>query len=392
MAYISDDPKPMRPKDAFSGSVGGALEQCADIQSSEEMRDVVSSDPSSQADRVVEAPRDGDDDIRPSRPPENVLKRRTQLPIQASKPISDVSDSSKECERESADIDEDFGLLKLVAYACGSVVAIWLLGSLGSVLHSIATAASIPEMVLFCLIFVLEVAVVWYVIHYARKTFAGLPEITQIHRKEYGGVERELAAKLKSDYIRQLPELDRYAKMAGFQQGHDALHLLARLRDHRYADSVGFMEDYNRFQVEQDKQALAIIKRYATTIGIKTAASPWKAVDIIAVFFNSTLMVAKIAKVYHRQISRRQSFRLVVHWFFNLYISGELGQITEGTADAIAQGASDWLGEEGICAVLQPAVPLLSKFGGKIAEGGINAYLAYRLGSRACEHFRELVD
>ena len=103
-------------------------------------------------------------------------------------------------------------------------------------------------------------------------------------------------------------------------------------------------------------------------------------------------MVSKIAKVYHRQVSRQQAFRLVTHWFINLYISGELGQITEGAADTIAEGTADWLGNEGVSAVLQPAVPLLAKFGGKIAEGGINAYLAYRLGSRACEHFRELVD
>ena len=392
MAYVSDDPKPMRPKGAFSGSVGGALKHCADIQSSAEMCDVVSSDSPSLANSAVEATRDGDDDIRPPRPPEDVLKRRTQLRIQANKPISDSSDSSKERERKCADVGEDFGLLKLVAYVCGAICVIWLLGALGSVLHSIATAASIPEMVLFCLIFVIEVSVVWYVIHYARKTFARLPKITQIHRKEYGDAPNKLAAKLKSDYIRQFPEQDQYAKLSGFPQDHDALHLLERLRDHRYADSVGFMEDYNLFQMEQDKQALTVIKRYAKIIGIKTAASPWKVVDIIAVFYNSTLMVAKIAKVYHRQISRRQSFRLVFHWFVNLYISGELGQITEGTADAIAQGASKWLGEDGLASVLQPAVPLLAKFGGKVAEGGINAYLAYRLGSRACEQFRELVD
>jgi len=236
------------------------------------------------------------------------------------------------------------------------------------------------------------VSVVWYVIYYAKKTFADLPKIKQIHRKEYSGALHTLATKLKSDYIQQFPELDRYAELSGFKQGDAALSMLSRLRDYKFADSVGFMDEYGRFQLAQDEQALAIIKHYAKIIGIKTAASPWKVVDIIAVFFNSTLMVSRIAKVYHRQVSRRQAFRLVIHWFINLYISGELGQITEGAADAIAQGASDWLGEGGISAVLQPAVPLLAKFGGKIAEGGINAYLAYRLGSRACEHFRELVD
>jgi len=301
-------------------------------------------------------------------------------------------DLSKGHQREDSGITGDFGLLKLTAYACGAIVAIWLLGSFGTVLHSIAVAESIPETVLFSLIFLIEVSAVWYVIQYAKKTFAKLPKITQIHRKEYSGALHTLATKLKSDYIRQFQELDLYAEQSGFKQGDAALCMLSRLRDHKFADSVGFMDEYDRFQLALDKQALAIITHYAKIIGIKTATSPWKVVDIIAVFFNSTLMVFKIAKVYHRQVSRQQAFRLVIHWFINLYISGELGQIAEGAADSIAKGTADWLGDEGFSSILQPAVPLLAKFGGRIAEGGVNAYLAYRLGCRACEYFRELVD
>ena len=425
MAYVSDALKPMRPRKASSNKDDVALENCSDVRPSDEMLDaqhietadndhcpccdssdgrtaadqhkestdeVDSSDPAPQANSTVCATRSGDDDIRPDRPSDGVLKQRIKPPVQPSKQIPDASDSSEEHQREDRDDAEDSGLLKLTAYACGAIVAIWLLGSFGTVLHSIVVAESIPEMVLFCLIFVIEVSVVWYVIHYAKKTFSELPKITQIHRKEYSGALHTLATKLKSDYIRRFPAQDQYAKLSGFKRGDAALCMLSRLLDHKYADSVGFMDEYDRFQLALDKQALAIIKHYAKIIGIKTAASPWKVVDIFAVFFNSTLMVSKIAKVYHRQVSRQQAFRLVIHWFINLYISGELGQITEGAADAIAQGASEWLGEEGISAVLQPAVPLLAKFGGKIAEGGVNAYLAYRLGNRACKHFRELVD
>lgn len=392
MAYVTDDPKPMRPKNASSDNVEDDLERCEDVQPPEESLDVVCSDPVSPTSNTVQATRAGDDDIRPCRPSEDVLKRCAKPLVPASKPTSDASNPSKENQRGGVDISEEFRLLKLIAYTCGAIVAIWLLGSFCSVLHSVAIAASIPEMLLFCIIFVIEVSVVWYVISYAKKTFSELPKITQIHRKEYSGALHTLATKLKSDYVRQFPAQDQYAKLSGFKHGDAALCMLSRLRDHKYADSAGFIEEYNRFQLALDKQALAIIKHYAKIIGIKTAASPWKVVDIIAVFFNSTLMVSKIAKVYHRQVSRQQAFRLVIHWFVNLYISGELGQIAEGAADAIAQGASEWLGEEGISSVLQPAVPLLAKFGGKIAEGGVNAYLAYRLGSRACNHFRELVD
>lgn len=369
MAYVSDDLKPTRPQKVSPNGV--------------------------EPPAAVYATRAGDDDIRPPRPPANVLKQRAKQKVQADKAntiVSDFPESSTTRSRECVDGGAEYGLLKLVAYACGAIVAIWLLGSFGSVLHSIAIAASLPEMIIFCLIFLIEVSVVWYVIHYAKKTFTKLPEITQIHRRAYNGSQQALATDLKSKYIRQFPEQKQYAELSGFRHGDAALSLLARLRDHEYADSVGFMEQYDQFQRELDARALVIIKEYAKIIGIKTAASPWKAVDIIAVFFNSTLMVVKIAGVYHRQMSRPQAFRLVFRWFVNLYISGELGQITEDAADAVAQGTAAWLGEDGISTILQPVVPLLAKFGGKVAEGGVNAYLAYRLGCRACESFRGLVD
>ena len=425
MAYISDDPKPIRPNTASSSKKEVALENCAGVRASEEtlnarhVEDVVghncsncdSSDEQSVADQqdkstvevdspgsaqqrngTVCATRAGDDDIRPDRPTEDVLKRRVKPMVHPRNTSPDSAVSSKENRREDVDASEKFGLLKLIAYACSAIAVIWLLGSFGTVLHSIAVAESIPEMLLFCLIFVIEVSVVWYVIHYAKKTFVELPKVKQIHRKDYSGAQHTLANTLKNEYIRQFPAQDRYAELSGFKDDAAALHLLSRLRDHKYADFNGFMDEYSQFQLALDKQALEVIKHYAKIIGIKTAASPWKVVDIIAVFFNSTLMVSKIAKVYHRRVSRQQAFRLVIHWFINMYISGELGQVTEGAADAIARGASEWLGEEGISSVLQTAAPLLAKFGGKLAEGGINAYLAYRLGSRACEHFRELVD
>lgn len=39
MAYVSDDPKPMRPRKAVSSKDGADLEHCADVRSSDEMLD-----------------------------------------------------------------------------------------------------------------------------------------------------------------------------------------------------------------------------------------------------------------------------------------------------------------------------------------------------------------
>lgn len=348
--------------------------------------------PSAQASTPPRSTRAGDDDPRPCPPPGADLGgpvvATPSYGLEVKK--ADSSDADSADPQAGGDVYAKYGLLKLAAYVCGAIVAVWLLGALGSVLHRIAVAESMPEMLVFVLIFAVEVAAVWYVVHFAKKAFTKLPEVKQQHRK--GNSDQTLARRLKDDYIRKFPEPGRYAKSAGFDGSDEALQLLVRLRDHKYADSAGFMNEYDRFQAALDKRASEVVKKYAKLIGIKTAASPWKVVDVIAVFFNSTLMVCDLANVYHRQVSRQLAFRLVMRWFVNLYISGELGQVAEGAADAIAKGTSEWLGEEGVSAILQPALPLLAKFGGKIAEGGINAYLAYRLGRRASEYFKELVD
>lgn len=386
--------RPLKPKDVVVDTRADCAEKHPIV--SQRQEDVLGKTDESMSIRAPtpsHATRAGDDDLRPRRPSDEVLSKRPEValsPCDQVQRVQEPSDDSSEHPQERNAVYEKYGLLKLVAYACVAIVAIWLLGSFGSVLHSIAISESISEMLVFVAIFLIEVSVVWYVIYFAKKTFAKLPEVVQLHRK--GQSDQTLARQLRNDYILQFPEPGQYAKFAGFDRDDEALQLLVRLRDHKYADSAGFMNEYDQFQAALDKRASGVIKKYAKLIGLKTAASPWKAVDIIAVFFNSTLMVCDIASVYHRQVSRQTAFRLVVRWFINIYISGELGQVAEGAADAIAKGTSEWLGEDGVSAVLQPAVPLLAKFGGKIAEGGINAYLAYRLGRRASEYFKELVD
>lgn len=374
MAYENDDLKPTRPSASRLGGAGA-----------DSITDA----------RVVGITRAGDDDLRPLRPSEDVLNNRiVQSAAAGANAISgDARSQDCDCGDASGKTEpEKYGLLRLCKYICGAVVAIWLLGTFGSTLHSIAIAQTLLECLAFLGIALLELFIVSYVVLFWRRTFSALPEVRQLKRKDYVDALPVLSDKLRSSYIKSFPSRDEYAQAAGFPKDAPVLQMLARLKDHKYADSVGFIEEFENFQRSLDARSLEIIKKYAKMIAVKTAASPWKAIDVISVFFNSTLMVCELAKVYHRKTTRHEASRLVVRWFVNLYISGELGQIAEGGADIISDGASEWLGSEGVAAFVQPAVPLLAKFGGKIVEGGVNAYLAYRLGRRASEYFKELVD
>lgn len=410
MAYESDDIKPMRP-DKFArrgrGEEDPAVPLAAhhDVQpeagcaikdiSEKDAPAKVQSDKWEPGKNPVVATRAGDDDIRPQRPLAEVLERRREKKMSEEHQKDDFAQSQLTSVTKRDDRSEGavaFNLLRMLAVCCVAIVAVCLLKSLGTVLHSIAISECVSEMIVYGLAFLVEVFAVCYVYCCLRRLFVGLPKVERLERNKYRGKEDALAAKLRADYIRQFPSGEQYAMQSGFALDDEAIHLLARLRSHKYADSTGFLDDYGRFQEALDDRSLKIIIKYAKTIGVKTAASPWKIVDTFAVFFNSTLMICRIANVYHRKVSRIQAFRLVLRWFVNLYVANEAGDVAEEAATTISKGAADWLGEAGFGSVLQASAPILSKFVGKLAEGGTNAYLAYRLGSRACEEFKALAE
>jgi len=234
--------------------------------------------------------------------------------------------------------------------------------------------------------------------------FRKLPSFPQIRKS--GKKSYELKDKLLHGYLEELPESCKYAKSVGFEGNErenvvNVLDLLRGKQKAHYSDEVGWLDDFDRFKGLQRSRANKIIGHYSKLIGLKTAASPWKFVDIICVFLNSTLMVVDLAKLYNRRVDRSAAFRLVFRWFLNIYISGELGQISAKAAEAIGEQLKEpvkdslsdlgWLDSDWAGTVAQ-SVPFVSKFAGKVVEGGVNAFFAIRMGRKAVAAFEPLVS
>ena len=251
-------------------------------------------------------------------------------------------------------------------------------------------------------------ALILFVAYRVFLLFRKLPSFSQVIL-ESGKKEKnyEIKEKLLRGYIDNLPESDKYAAAAGFDDGlkSDVIAFLNSLRgksrDSHYSDEADWLADFKRFQNLQRARANRIIGHYSKLIGLKTAASPWKIVDIICVFLNSTLMVVDLAKLYNRRVDRSSAFRLVFRWFLNIYISGELGQISEKAATAIGENLKEpvkdslsdlgWLDSDWAGTVAQ-SMPFVAKFAGKVVEGGVNAFFAIRMGRKAVAAFEPLVS
>ena len=133
--------------------------------------------------------------------------------------------------------------------------------------------------------------------------------------------------------------------------------------------------EFRRFQAFQDELADEIIARTWKQVGLLTAASPWKLGDRLVVAYHSAIMIARISRLYSRQVSGLVAFRLACRWLIDIYVAGELGELSANTIPSIVS-----------------SFPLLGSILGKTAEGGVNAVLVINLGRKAKNHFRPLAE
>lgn len=229
---------------------------------------------------------------------------------------------------------------------------------------------SLPLVFVFCL-----AGYVWF-------HFRKMPRIEQINAVSYAS-RAELRRQLVDSYFSKFPKPEVYAAINEFPSGgtNRTRELVVETLDklqHDNVDNASWFHEFERFQKQQDEQAKTIIWNAGKLVGAKTAISPWKIVDMIAVLYNSTIMIAKLARLYNRCISKQAAFRLVFRWIVNIYIAGELGDM--------AQGTSEWL-TDFFAGALKPFAGII----GKLAEGGTNGAFVGRLGIRAVAEFRPLV-
>ena len=341
--------------------------------------------------------RAGDDDIAPQEhEPEFVeISRAPDSKAGAVIESAELKDSELETEEFSTHGSPVFSAIKWLVV--GGIL-LWLYFQLAG-LFQLVLAYEGWRFWAALVVFALPVSLILYVIVKLFLLVGRLPKHDQV-KGNLDTCDIEEKRRLKEQikpYLRSLPN-----DYENIFKPEDRSHIAARIeslrKDSRYSDSNGWMDDFAFFQKEQEKCALDIVKKYCTLIALKTAACPWKIIDMVIVFVNLTLMITRIAKVYNRRVTRGGAFRLLCHWFVNIYVSGELGAITENAADKMSNGLAQWLAggnaenvaQEGLGGLLGASMPILSKVAGKAAEGSINAYMAYRMGRRAIDEFRFL--
>jgi len=292
-------------------------------------------------DKEIPGIRSDDGDIYPKQSPAKYLDISRPPDFKAGDKIDNEDGDTKSNEENASSSASP--LLVAITWFLGGGIALWLYfqlaGLIGVALECQGLRAWAAWILLAVPVLVLTYATIRFLI-----VFRKLPACEQVRGNlQTSDITRNkaLANRLKP-YLVELPE--NYEVVFQRDEQKTIKLLIKKLRDdYSYSDSNGWIDDFCKFQKSQEDRALDIVKTYCKLVAMKTAACPWKAIDMVIVFVNLTWMVEKIAKVYNRRVSKPAALKLLCRWFMNIYISGESGAITENAAHCTSDKVAEWL-------------------------------------------------
>lgn len=171
------------------------------------------------------------------------------------------------------------------------------------------------------------------------------------------------------------------------------------LGDKAYIDSSQWLNEFNASVVFlMDSAAGKRIRLYVKSVSIGTAASPIKLIDQMIVLYASFNLINELMQIYNLKPAFGQSATILARSVIHAYLSGVIGENVEGGIDFITDNIESFTSDIGMSGVADAGVSGAASLGSgfvgalapKIAEGGLNGLLIWRLGSQARKMLRPM--
>lgn len=134
-----------------------------------------------------------------------------------------------------------------------------------------------------------------------------------------------------------------------------------------------------RFQRILDKAAEKRTTKYASNVGWSTAATPFAVIDKAIVLYSCMALIKELMSIYGLRPTFGQTTTILARSILQTYLSGELQEVSERGTDTVW----DEIAEKGSEMIGTTVGDLAGQILPKLAEGGINGVLIWRLGKRA---------
>lgn len=156
-----------------------------------------------------------------------------------------------------------------------------------------------------------------------------------------------------------------------------------KLLEAEWPDSQSWLDTYLReFQSKIDEKAHERIKKTAFRIGLASASCPQKFLDTLIILGGSLQLNADLCMIYRLKLGRIGLMSLLIRSFRNSFIAMNLEDVSDHLMD---QWTDQWKEHaSGLASYLGKVI------GTRLAEGGANALLLYRLGQASRRQLQPL--
>ena len=184
--------------------------------------------------------------------------------------------------------------------------------------------------------------------------------------------------------------LERYVKvaLASDPQGYEnelgqtgCAKKIRNLLDGESLDNGEWLKCFGQIVTMQDAAADRCIRSRYKMVFLKTGASPWKIIDVVAVIYHSVGLALDIAKIYRRRVTRFQAFRLAVEGLVAISVSS----VAQEGAEKVYEVCGGLIKESMLRKFLKGIMA-------KATEGALNAVLVCRLGNSLKCRFRPIIE
>lgn len=152
----------------------------------------------------------------------------------------------------------------------------------------------------------------------------------------------------------------------------------------RFASTDQWLAQFRtEFQGPLDVAAAARVQYWAKRTGLVTAVAPNALVDSLATTYFGFAMLTDLCRVYNLRAGTTGTAVLLGRVFFNAYLAGEIKNLED-----YAGGQVDQLTANGGPLADVIGAGVLGKLGSRVAGGGLNYLLVWRLGRYACRLLR----
>jgi uncharacterized membrane protein YcjF (UPF0283 family) len=208
--------------------------------------------------------------------------------------------------------------------------------------------------------------------------------------------------RMKSDEARR--ELTTYLKSHAMDENH-AIRLclakdeLRKLKTHRenllgnkaYLDSSQWLNEFDSSIVSLlDIAAKKRIGTYAKSVALGTAASPIKLIDQLIVMYASFSLISELMRIYNLKPAFGQSAAILARSIVHAYLSGAIGEHIGSGFESVAESVESVYAELGMSGTASVGSGIMGAIAPKVAEGGLNGLLIWRLGKQAQKLLRPL--